>query len=542
MAEPFVGRQRELDQLVDVLAQRSASSAALVGPRGVGKRSLARRLATLVGNRKSSALRGVRVLQLDAVGLVEKCGDSGAEVTHVISSMVERASAGTVLLIEDLDGSAEARFILSVSLKPALAAGKVRVVTTSTTECWERVLVENPSLAECFSVVAVREPSPEEALPMVAAHVPSLEGHSNVAIGPEAASAAVHLTARHLHTGALPRKALLALENAAVKAGRQGRTRLTPDDVAEAITAISGHAIAPREAIGDLLAELDAMQGIEEVKRWVRSLLARLQHELAMNEVRKQKGLKVEPVALHTVFYGPPGTGKTTVARLVARILYSLDLLSRGHLVEASRANFIGPHIGSTAPKTNAVVDSALGGALFLDEAYSMQPSPGGADFAGEANTELIARMENDRDKFCFIAAGYTRPMQEWLASNPGFQSRFAHYIEFPAFEPDVLWSILSDMLAGADYRLTDDAAVELNGYVTALYEERDPMFGNAREMRNLADAVASAQSDAIGHAAVDIETRRTITAETVCNARAKYVERRRMAAQKEQRSSFASR
>ena len=332
----------------------------------------------------------------------------------------------------------------------------------------------------------------------------------------------MQLSAQHLPSRALPRKALDVLELAASAVQRSGGERLTPDDVAGAIATMGegGVIVRPREEVAAVLAELDRMPGLDGVKRQIRSLVARLEHEKALDVAGVASK---EPMGLNFVLLGGAGTGKTTVARLLVRILYALGLLDRGHLVETDRSGLVSEHIGGTAPKTNAVVDSAIGGGLFVDEAYAMMPTGQGHDYAGEAVATLLKRIEDDRGKFACVVAGYTRPMKQWLASNPGLASRFTHYIDFEDYEPAVLLSILETMLTDRSYKLAPEAQFALRAYVGELYATRDEKWGNARAMRNLVDAVVDCQAAQLAGQQTDTETRLLITAATVADAQSKF-------------------
>lgn len=241
-------------------------------------------------------------------------------------------------------------------------------------------------------------------------------------------------------------------------------------------------------------AELERMIGLNTVKAAVRSYANFIENQ----QRRKASGLKVAPRSYHLVFIGRPGTGKTTVARLLGHILAALGVLEHGKVVEVARADLVGEYVGHTAIKTNKVIDSALGGLLFIDEAYTLvQDSAGFNDGYGrEAIDTLMKRMEDDRDKFVLIAAGYEQPMKRFLDSNPGLRSRFDETIAFPDYAPAELLQVLESLVESQDYELTPAATTKAASILEQAWQTRDESFGNARLVRNLFEDATRAQSD----------------------------------------------
>ncbi|BEL09173.1 hypothetical protein Q0Z83_073640 [Actinoplanes sichuanensis] len=239
-----------------------------------------------------------------------------------------------------------------------------------------------------------------------------------------------------------------------------------------------------------LLAELDSMIGLAGVKAEVRSLI----DEIQVNEWRRGAGLSVGSASHHLIFTGAPGTGKTTVARIYGRLLRALGVLPDGQFREVSRRDLVGQYIGHTAEKTTTVFEEAMGGVLFIDEAYTLARAGGAtADFGQEAIDTLVKLMEDHRERVALIVAGYTREMSDFLDANSGLASRFAKTLEFENYGPDELVMIADRIARNDDYVLAD-------GLPEALWEhfgqlERDRNFGNAREARRLLEGMRKAQS-----------------------------------------------
>ena len=233
---------------------------------------------------------------------------------------------------------------------------------------------------------------------------------------------------------------------------------------------------------GDPYQELDELIGLVQVKEEVRSLanFVRLQKQ------REKQGLKTPKMSYHLVFTGSPGTGKTTVARIVARIYKDLGVLKKGHTGETDRSGLVANYVGQTATKTNAIVDSALNGVLFIDEAYALVPQNPMQDYGQEAISTLLKRMEDDRDKLVVIIAGYTNEMKRFIDSNPGLQSRFNRYINFPDYTSAELTDIFKMYMKKNQYTLAPDAEAYLKERFDDVVAHKDRNFGNARFARNV--------------------------------------------------------
>jgi stage V sporulation protein K len=263
----------------------------------------------------------------------------------------------------------------------------------------------------------------------------------------------------------------------------------------------------PRKARGTVdekayaaaLADLDALIGLDDVKRQVR----RLAELLRMAEHRREAGLRTVEPSLHLVFEGSPGTGKTTVARLFGRLYHSLGVLGTDRVTEVTRADLVSGYVGQTAGKTDQVVDQALDGILFIDEAYALVRESE-SDFGAEAVAELLKRMEDDRGRLAVIAAGYPVEMERFLESNTGFQSRFGETIRFDDYTPDELLAILESFCRAHDYELEPAARDAAAAHLEAGYAKRDRYFANARLVRNLFEDVVAAHAERIGRAGGD--------------------------------------
>ena len=234
---------------------------------------------------------------------------------------------------------------------------------------------------------------------------------------------------------------------------------------------------------GDPYQELDDLIGLESVKQEVRSLA----NFVKLQKQREAQGLKTAKVSYHLVFYGSPGTGKTTVARIVGRIYKDLGVLKKGHTVETDRAGLCGEYVGKTGPKTDTVISKALDGVLFIDEAYSLVPEGGaGNDYGQEAISTILKRMEDYRDRLVVIVAGYKDEMQRFIDSNPGLQSRFNRYIDFPDYSSDELAEIFKMYMKKNQYTLTPEAEEYLKEQFEYAVTHKDRNFGNARFARNV--------------------------------------------------------
>ena len=249
----------------------------------------------------------------------------------------------------------------------------------------------------------------------------------------------------------------------------------------------------PKEKLEDLLAELNGYIGLDTVKEEIDTLV----HWIQMQQLRKQHDLPTSDLSLHMVFSGNPGTGKTTIARFLSKIFHSLGILSKGQLVEVDRGDLVAGYVGQTAIKTKDCINKAMGGVLFIDEAYSLT-NRGENDYGAEAVDTLLKAMEDHRDDLIVIVAGYIEPMEKFLHSNPGLESRFNRFIDFPDYTLDELMGIFDMRMSKAGYTMGDEARAALRQRIDI--ERVDVKgFGNARGVRNLFETIIARQADRLG-------------------------------------------
>ena len=264
------------------------------------------------------------------------------------------------------------------------------------------------------------------------------------------------------------------------------------------------------EKLEDVLAELDALCGLDKVKEDVKSLI----NLVKVRKLRQEAGLPVPPMSLHMVFLGNPGTGKTTVARLLARIYHSIGVLSKGQLMEVDRSGLVAGFVGQTALKTQEVIEKALGGVLFIDEAYALTNQESPNDFGQEAVEVILKGMEDHRDDLIVIVAGYTDLMRDFIHSNPGLESRFNKYFQFEDYTGEQLAEIFRSQCKKNGYTIdeaTDKAAAEA---FRIMYEQRDENFGNARDVRNIFETAIARQANRV--AVMENPTKEDLMALTV--------------------------
>ena len=273
----------------------------------------------------------------------------------------------------------------------------------------------------------------------------------------------------------------------------------------------------PREdkpTVEDAMKRLNDLTGLTEVKKEVATLVAELQVQLMC----EAQGIKRAATNHHLVFKGNPGTGKTTVARIMADIFYALGVIKNGQLVEVQRTDLVAGYVGQTAVKTQETIDSAMGGVLFIDEVYTLVQG-GENDFGKEAINTLLTALENHREDFIVIVAGYDNLMDEFMDANPGLKSRFPNTIHFCDYKGDEMFKIFEGMCKKDQFKMTDEVKTRLAKHFDDMYANRDENFGNARDVRNFFEKIKKNHSTRVygmtkNGQPVTVETLTTILAE----------------------------
>lgn len=263
----------------------------------------------------------------------------------------------------------------------------------------------------------------------------------------------------------------------------------------------------------DLFSELENLTGLQEVKKEVSSII----NLLKLQKIRKEKGLPELPISRHLVFSGNPGTGKTTVARLLAQIYHELGVLSKGQLIEVDRSGLVGGYVGQTAIKTQEVIQQALGGVLFIVEAYTLARGNDSNDYGQEAIDTILKAMEDHRDDLVVIVAGYPNLMERFVNSNPGLKSRFNKYIYFEDYTPEELLEIFDSMCKKSGLTATQDARDLVLKHFEKEYANRNETFANGREVRNFFEKAVVNQANRLAQESyIDDEDVATLTAEDI--------------------------
>jgi len=251
---------------------------------------------------------------------------------------------------------------------------------------------------------------------------------------------------------------------------------------------------AKEVTLNEVMKDIDKLIGMKKIKDQVKTLI----NLIKVQKAREERYLPLTKISLHSVFYGPPGTGKTTIARLLGKVFKCLGILSKGQLIETDRAGLVAGYVGQTAIKTDELVNKALDGILFIDEAYSLKPKDSSNDFGQEAINIIIKRMEDYRDRLIVIVAGYPDEMKIFIESNPGLKSRFNRYFYFDHYTPKELFDIFKIFCDNSLFKLEKKAKNKLIKLFELLYENRDKSFGNGRLARNLYERILEKQANRI--------------------------------------------
>lgn len=497
-----IAAQQEREKMGLGDAEKMGVHIVLTGNPGTGKTTIARQLGDIFA--AISYLDSGHVVEVDRSKLVS---EFQGETPKLVNAACERA-AGGILFIDEAyaltpvsDGGSKDQYgteaVETLMKRMEDDRGKYIVIAAGYKNDMERFLRANDGLRSRFNrQLHIEDYTPDELMRIYKGFFTKRNFTLTAEAEQVATKAIKGLYDRRTKTFANGREMRILFDETRIR--QSSRISGIPADrkTAETYTTILPIDIPFEEkktlSMDTIMAKLNELTGMKSIKEEIASLI----DYLNMQKIKAEAGGKQTPLNLHFVFTGNPGTGKTTVARIVADIFRSLGLLSRGHLVEVDKSKLVAGYSDQTAIKTHNVVDDALGGILFIDEAYSITSD--GSSFGKEAVDALVKRLEDDQGKFICIVAGYTKEMGEFIDANPGLKSRFTKWVNFPDYQPDELATIFKKMVKGADYKLDAETEEWLGKFFKNIYAGKDKNFGNAREVRNIMQAALQRQSSRI--------------------------------------------
>lgn len=475
-----------------------AINALFLGNPGTGKTTIARIMGNIL--KQMGILQRGHVVEVDRAAMV---GQYVGETAQKTDKLIEEAMGGVLFIDEAYtlvkqgggqDFGQEAIDILLKRMEDR--KGQFTVIAAGYPEEMNTFLNSNPGMKSRFThSFTFEDYTPDELFTIISKNAEAEEFNFNDEAGELLKKQFIQLyrdrdqsfgnarLARQIFEDLKINLSKRYLELEEEKRSREAMTTFTKDDVEEAFGTVAGKTVLlpiNEEALTEANEELNSLTGLTSVKVEVNNIIKLARYYIERGEDASNK------FNSHILFLGSPGTGKTTVARIISKIFAALGILPKGHLVETDRQGLVAGFVGQTAEKTSALIDKAIGGTLFIDEAYALVKGDDSRDFGKEAIDTLLKRMEDDRGKFIVIAAGYTGEMNKFIQSNPGMQSRFNRTLTFEDYNPEELLNILNFSLTSKSLQLSKAVEEKIKIYFEFIYKKRDKNFGNARIVRNI--------------------------------------------------------